>query len=33
MNGDFVVLVFIALVPPLWLIVGLVGRAVRFRRP
>ncbi len=33
MNGDLVTLVFISLVPPLWLIVGLVGRAVRFRRP
>jgi hypothetical protein len=33
MNGDFVFLVLVALVPPLWLIVGFVGRAARFRRP
>ena len=33
MNGNFVFLVFIALVPPLWLGIGLVGLVVRSRRP
>lgn len=29
MNGDFAVLVFMALVPPIWLGIGLIGLAVR----
>ncbi len=32
MNGDFVALVFMALVPPLWLVVGFAGLAARRSR-
>ncbi len=33
MNGTLVFLIFISLVPPLWLAIGLIGLAVRTRRP
>lgn len=32
MNGDLVFLVFVTLVPPIWLGVGLVGLALRSKR-
>ena len=28
-NGDFIALVFMALVPPIWLAIGLIGFASR----
>lgn len=31
MNGDLVFLIFASLIPPVWLIVGLIGRAARTR--
>jgi len=32
MNGDLVFLVFATLVPPVWLVIGLVGYATRTKR-
>lgn len=32
MNGDLVFLVFVTLVPPIWLAIGLVGLAIRSKR-
>lgn len=31
-NADFVALVFMALVPPIWLGIGLIGLAARLKR-
>lgn len=33
MNGNLVFLIFISLVPPLWLGIGIIGLVVRTRRP
>lgn len=32
MNSDLVLVVFAALIPPFWLVIGLIGYAIRTKR-